>query len=86
MLAGELAANADPVVALAAYERRLRDHVARNQALATAGRFSILPRTRPQLWLRNLAFKRAALLARLQVLSQAQSRATSSLTLPEYPS
>jgi 2-polyprenyl-6-methoxyphenol hydroxylase-like FAD-dependent oxidoreductase len=86
VLAGELAANADPAVALAAYQRRLRDHVARNQALATAGRFSILPRTRPQLWLRNLAFKRAALLARFEVLTQAQGRATRSLTLPDYPS
>ena len=86
VLAGELTTTAEPAVALAAYEHRIRDHVARNQALATAGRFSILPRTAPQLWLRNLAFKRAALLARFEVLSQAQSRATRSLTLPEYPS
>jgi 2-polyprenyl-6-methoxyphenol hydroxylase-like FAD-dependent oxidoreductase len=85
VLAGELAANPDPAVALQAYQRRLRHHVARNQQLATAGRFSILPRTRPQLWLRNLAFERAALLTRFHVLSQAQTRATSSLTLPEYP-
>ena len=54
MLASELVRNDRPESAFAAYERRLRDYVERNQNLALRTDSSVLSRTKGQLWRRNI--------------------------------
>jgi 2-polyprenyl-6-methoxyphenol hydroxylase-like FAD-dependent oxidoreductase len=53
VLAGELAAQADPADAFASYEQILRPFVEANQALAYSGGSVLLPRTQEELDLRN---------------------------------
>lgn len=53
VLASELAAADRPGPALAAYERRMRDYVSRNQRLALRSDGTVLTRTRGRLLLRN---------------------------------
>ena len=53
VLACELARHTDPEPAFGIYERRMRDHVRRNQELALRNDSMVLPRTRRQLLRRN---------------------------------
>lgn len=54
VLASELVRHERPEPAFAAYERRLRDYVERNQNLALRTDSSVLSRTKGQLWRRNI--------------------------------
>ena len=85
VLAGELAAHADPVDAFASYERIARPFMEANQALALSNGGSLLmPRTQEELDARNAA------LAAMQASQQAPARAEqsrqahNSLRLPDY--
>jgi len=85
VLAGELAAHADPVDAFASYERIARPFMEANQALALSkGGSLLMPRTQQELEARNAA------LAAMQVSKKAPSRAEhssqvhNSLRLPDY--
>jgi 2-polyprenyl-6-methoxyphenol hydroxylase-like FAD-dependent oxidoreductase len=85
VLAGELAAHADPVDAFASYERITRPFMEANQALATRkGGSLLMPRTQEELDARN------TLLAAMQTSGEIPSRAHqsrqvhSSLRLPDY--
>ncbi|MFF3002152.1 FAD-dependent monooxygenase [Kitasatospora sp. NPDC057940] len=57
LLAGELASHADHAAAFAAYERRARPFVERNQALATSGGTDLIPGTQDLLDARNAALR-----------------------------
>ena len=73
LLAGELAANADPVDAFASYERIARPFMEANQALALRNGGSLLmPRTQEELDARNAA------LAAMQTSEKAPARAQQS--------
>jgi 2-polyprenyl-6-methoxyphenol hydroxylase-like FAD-dependent oxidoreductase len=85
-LAAELAATEDQAAGLTAYEARLRDYVARNQALPTTGRRLMLPGTRAELLVRDLGLRGAALLSRLGLLDRAVPRAATAVQLPTEPS
>lgn len=86
VLAGELAAHADHAAAFAAYERVMRPFVAMNQALATGGAASLIPRTALALWGRNLVMRMAPLLARTGLFGRQGRKANSGLALPAYAS
>lgn len=85
-LAAELAATEDQVAGLTAYEARLRDYVARNQALPATGRRLMLPGTRVELLVRDLGLRVAPLLSRLGLLDRAVPRAATAVQLPTEPS
>ncbi|MFJ3220269.1 FAD-dependent monooxygenase [Kitasatospora sp. NPDC086801] len=57
LLAGELAGHADHAAAFAAYERRARPFVERNQALAASGGTALVPGTQDMLDARNAALR-----------------------------
>jgi 2-polyprenyl-6-methoxyphenol hydroxylase-like FAD-dependent oxidoreductase len=85
VLAGELAAHADPVDAFASYERLTRPFMEANQALASQkGGSLLMPRTQEELNARNAA------LAAMQASGKAPPRADqsrhvhNSLRLPDY--
>ncbi|WP_158813197.1 FAD-dependent monooxygenase [Methylocapsa sp. S129] len=87
VLAGELAAHADPVDAFASYERIARPFMEANQALASReGGSLLMPRTPEELDARN------ATLAAMQASGEAPShsegsgQAHNSLRLPDYVS
>jgi 2-polyprenyl-6-methoxyphenol hydroxylase-like FAD-dependent oxidoreductase len=84
-LAAELAATKDHAAGLAAYEARLRDYVARNQALPTTARRLMLPGTRAELLVRDLGLRVAPLLSRLGLLDRAVPRAATAVQLPAEP-
>jgi len=85
VLAGELAAHADPVDAFASYERMTRPFMEANQALASRkGGSLLMPRTQEELDARN------AMLAAMQTSGKAPSHGDhsrqvyNSLKLPDY--
>ena len=58
VLAGALqAAGGDHGAAFAAYQRRMRDFVARNQQIAIGNTKRFIPQTRRQIWLQNQAIR-----------------------------
>ena len=58
VLAGALqAAGGDHGVAFAAYQRRMRDFVTRNQQIAIGNTKRFIPQTRRQIWLQNQAIR-----------------------------
>ncbi len=58
VLAGELAAHpADHQAAFAAYEQQMREYVDRCHAFATQASSALLPKSRIQIWVRNLAIR-----------------------------
>lgn len=86
VLAGELATATDPAAAFAAYERQTRSFVRQNQALADGGGSTLAPATTRALWIRNhVLLKVAPLLTATGLLGRDARRATTALTLPDYP-
>ncbi|MFE9248971.1 FAD-dependent monooxygenase [Streptomyces sp. NPDC007088] len=81
VLAGELATHTDHGAAFTAYERVMREFVTRNQALATSGGATLVPRTAPELARRNEALRSAPGL----LPAAGGEEAHTALTLPEYP-
>lgn len=58
VLAGELAASPDDhAAAFDSYERQIRDYVSRCQAFANQAAGALLPKTKAQIWIRNLMVK-----------------------------
>ena len=68
VLATELVAQADPLAAFAAYENKLRDFIAQNQALALRSGSTSLPRDSKSLRRRNLKLRTAPWLKRLGLM------------------
>ncbi|GHJ34758.1 monooxygenase [Streptomyces sp. TS71-3] len=79
VLAGELAGHSDHAEAFAAYERKARPFVERNQALATSGSTFVTPGTQETLDRRNEALRDPAGLKRTD-----RQAAYTGMTLPEY--
>jgi 2-polyprenyl-6-methoxyphenol hydroxylase-like FAD-dependent oxidoreductase len=67
VLAGALAAHSEPRSAFAAYERRMRPFVQRNQALASGGLGLLIPASRFSIGVRNAAMRLFPLLLRLGI-------------------
>jgi 2-polyprenyl-6-methoxyphenol hydroxylase-like FAD-dependent oxidoreductase len=86
VLAGELAsAEGDPAIAFAAYERVLRPFVERNQALASSGGATLIPRTRTALWLRNAVLAALPYLGPVKRLFTGRvDEAARSFPVPDY--
>jgi 2-polyprenyl-6-methoxyphenol hydroxylase-like FAD-dependent oxidoreductase len=85
LLAGELAANADPVDAFASYERIARPFMEANQALALRkGGSLLMPRTQEQLDARNAALAAMQTSEKAPARAEQSRQAHNSLTLPDY--
>jgi 2-polyprenyl-6-methoxyphenol hydroxylase-like FAD-dependent oxidoreductase len=80
VLASELVAHDQPEPAFAAYERRLRDYVERNQNLALRKDSSVLVRTRGQLLGRNIKLCLVPWLQRLGLASLLQTKLRTAAT------
>lgn len=80
VLASELARADRPEQAFAAYERRLRGYVERNQNLALRTDSTVLPRTRGQLLRRNIKLCAVPWLQRLGILHLLQTRLRAAAT------
>jgi 2-polyprenyl-6-methoxyphenol hydroxylase-like FAD-dependent oxidoreductase len=85
VLAGELAAHADPAEAFASYERITRPFVEANQALAGNGRSVLLPRTPEELDARNRALAAMQSSGEAELNGEQSRRVHSSLRLPPFP-
>ena len=86
VLAGELATQASPPQAFAAYERMMRPFVEANQALASGGGSLLLPRTAEELTARNHALVSAQAAGAASSHGDASRLAYSALDLPDYVS
>jgi 2-polyprenyl-6-methoxyphenol hydroxylase-like FAD-dependent oxidoreductase len=85
LLAGELAANADPVDAFASYERIARPFMEANQALALRkGGSLLMPRTQEELDARNAALAAMQMSEKAPARAEQSRQAHNSLTLPDY--
>ncbi|GAA3621842.1 FAD-dependent monooxygenase [Microlunatus ginsengisoli] len=84
VLAAELGAS-DPGSAMLGYERRLRDYVRRNQALASTSRRFLIPATRAELVLRDCGLRLGPLLIRSGLLDRALRTAANAVELPDPP-
>ncbi|MFG1602481.1 FAD-dependent monooxygenase [Actinoplanes sp. NPDC049265] len=85
VLAGELA-GAAPEQAFTSYERRTREFVRQNQALADGGGSTLAPATNRALWFRNhVLLKAAPLFEKTGRLGGNVRKAATALTLPDYP-
>src|SRR5690606_7211863 len=85
-LAGELAeAGGDHRRAFAGYEEAMRDFVRRNQKIAHSGIDFLLPASRTGLRTRSLGLRAAAILPGLTRFVSKLDRASTALTLKEYP-
>lgn len=83
ILAGELASHDDHADAFAAYEKKLRPFAERNQDLATAGGWAVIPATQDRLDARN----RVLTSGEPGALRTGEARAAhTSLALPDYGS
>lgn len=85
VLAGELkAADGDYRAAFARYEQQLRGYVERNQKLAKGNAIAFVPRTRAQIWFRNLNVRLLPYLPWKGVITGGPQKAASSITLKDY--
>jgi len=85
VLAGELAAHADPVDAFASYERIARPFMEANQALALSNGGSLLmPRTQEELDARNAALAAMQASQKAPARAERSRQAHNSLRLPDY--
>lgn len=84
VLAGELAAYADPIAAFTSYEQIVRPFVEANQELATGGGGLLLPRTPEELDRRNKALAAGDFAAEGGEYAAKRSQIHNSLKLPEY--
>ncbi|MFJ7276732.1 FAD-dependent monooxygenase [Kitasatospora sp. NPDC098663] len=80
LLAGELASHADHTAAFAAYERKARPFVERNQALATSGGTDLIPGTQDLLDARNAALRAAP----ADLAGTGKRAAHNDVILPDY--
>lgn len=87
MLAGELAAAAGGHrAAFARYEAGLRDFVRRGQRLARGNAAGLLPRSRPQIWLRNQFIRALPYLPWKGLVTGGVQKAANAVTLEDYRS
>ncbi|MFW5416277.1 FAD-dependent monooxygenase [Nocardiopsis sp. CNT-189] len=86
VLAGELAeAGGDHRRAFAAYEAEMRGFVQRNQKIAQAGMDFMMPASRTALRARSLGMRAIARFPALTRFASKMDRASTSITLKEYP-
>lgn len=83
MMAGALAAHAEPTVAFETYEAATRPYMAANQGLVKDGSTMVAPGTSLQLWIRNSMIRLAPLLSRLGVVGPTRG-AYEALVLPDF--
>jgi 2-polyprenyl-6-methoxyphenol hydroxylase-like FAD-dependent oxidoreductase len=84
VLAGELAAHADPASAFAAYERITRPFMEANQALASKGGSLLMPRTQEELNARNAALAAMEASGKAPPRAEQSRQVHDSLKLPDY--
>ena len=85
VLVGELAASAgDHRSAFARYERALRDLVNHGQRLAKANAAGLLPRSQPQIWLRNQLIRALPYLPWKGMVAGGVQKAANAITLKDY--
>jgi 2-polyprenyl-6-methoxyphenol hydroxylase-like FAD-dependent oxidoreductase len=85
VLAGELAAHADPIDAFASYERMTRPFVEANQTLANReGGSLLMPRTQQELDARNAALAAMQASGEAPTYSEHSRQAHNALKLPDY--
>ena len=85
VLAGELAAHADPVDAFASYERIARPFMEANQALASReGGSLLMPRTPEELDARNAALAAMQASGEAPSHSESSGQAHNALKLPDH--
>ena len=84
------AAGGDHRAAFAAYQRRMRDFVARNQQIAIGNTKRFIPQTRRQIWLQNQAIKALPYLPGkkliLNLATKGVREAANAIALEESPS
>jgi 2-polyprenyl-6-methoxyphenol hydroxylase-like FAD-dependent oxidoreductase len=87
VLAGELAAAAGGHrAAFASYEAELRDYVRKGQGLAKGNAVGLLPRSRPQIWLRNQFIRVLPYLPWKGLVAGGVQKAANAVTLKDYRS
>lgn len=85
MMAGALAAHAEPSVAFETYEAATRPYVTANQGLVKDGSTMVAPGSSLALWARNCMIRLAPLLSRFGMLGPTRS-AYEALVLPDFDS
>jgi 2-polyprenyl-6-methoxyphenol hydroxylase-like FAD-dependent oxidoreductase len=87
VLAGELAAaGGDHRAAFASYEAELRDFVARGQRLAKGNAIGLIPRSRPQIWMRNQFIRMLPHMPWRGLVAGGVQKAANAITLKDYRS
>jgi 2-polyprenyl-6-methoxyphenol hydroxylase-like FAD-dependent oxidoreductase len=84
LLAHRLAESPDPTTAFRSWELAFRPNVAENQDLARAGLSTLLPATKPGIFMRNQSMRALSLLTRYgRGLGGRIERASRGVTLPD---
>ena len=87
VLAGELAAaGGDHRAAFAGYEAELRDYVAQGQRLAKGNAAGLIPRSRPQIWMRNQLIRMLPHMPWRGLVAGGVHKAANAITLKDYRS
>ena len=87
VLAGELAAaGGDHRTAFAGYEAELRGFVTRGQKLAKGNAVGLIPRSRPQIWMRNQFIRMLPHMPWRGVVAGGVHKAANAITLKDYRS
>jgi 2-polyprenyl-6-methoxyphenol hydroxylase-like FAD-dependent oxidoreductase len=85
VLAGELAAAAgDYRMAFASYESEMRDFVTRCQAFAQGSTGALLPKSRAQIWMRNLGLKTLPYMPWKSLIAGGFEKTVNAVTLKNY--
>jgi len=85
VLAGELAAAAgDHRTAFGRYEAELRDYVAQGQKLAKGNAVGLIPRSRPQIWLRNQLIRALPYMPWKGLVAGGVQKAANAITIKDY--
>jgi 2-polyprenyl-6-methoxyphenol hydroxylase-like FAD-dependent oxidoreductase len=85
VLAGELATAAgDHRTAFASYDRELRGYVSKGQKLAMGNAIGLIPRSRNQIWLRNLFIRTLPYMPWRSLVAGGVQQAANAITLKDY--
>jgi 2-polyprenyl-6-methoxyphenol hydroxylase-like FAD-dependent oxidoreductase len=84
VLAGELAADGDHQTAFTSYERELLDYVGKGQKLAKGNAAGLIPRSRSQIWVRNLFIRMLPYTPWRGLVAGGVQKAANAITLKDY--
>jgi 2-polyprenyl-6-methoxyphenol hydroxylase-like FAD-dependent oxidoreductase len=86
VLAGELAtADSDHRAAFGRYEKEMRGYVSRGQEQVKGASGFLLPKSRPQVWLRNQAIRMLPYMPRKVLIAGGVQKAANAIALKVYP-